>query len=365
MPWIELMARAHNFSAGPAAMPEAVLERARDELLDWQGNGASVMELSHRGSAFMAAAARIEADLRSLLAVPDEYAVLFMQGGASQHFVQVPMNLAVGGSVDFVVTGHWSEKTARESAKLCRTRIAASAADSGFRGIPAPETWQLDPQASYLHLTPNETIHGVEFHQLPETGAVPIVADMSSTLLSRPIDVGRYGLIYACAQKNFGPSGLVLIIVRRDLLARCPDTLPDVLRYDRHAEQGSLLNTPPTFAWYMAGLVFEWLLENGGLTAMAERNQAKAQTLYAAIDGSGGYYRNTVEPAARSWMNIPFQLHDPALDSHFLEQAQAAGLIGLKGHRVVGGMRASLYNAVSMTSVQTLIQFMTEFARRH
>lgn len=359
------MVRVHNFSAGPAALPESVLERARDELLDWQGNGASVMELSHRGAAFMAAAAKIEADLRGLLAVPDDYAVLFMQGGATQHFVQVPMNLAVGGSVDFVVTGHWSEKAAREAALLCRTRIAASAAEGGFRGIPARETWQIDPQASYLHLTPNETIHGVEFHQLPDVGAVPIVADMSSTLLSRPIDVSRYGLIYACAQKNIGPSGLVVIVVRRDLLARCPDSLPGVLRYDRHAEQGSLLNTPPTFAWYLAGLVFEWLHEQGGLTAIAERNQAKAQALYAAIDGSGGYYRNLIEPAARSWMNVPFQLHDPALDARFLEQAQAAGLLGLKGHRVVGGMRASLYNAVSMAAVRALIQFMAEFARRH
>lgn len=360
-----MQARVHNFSAGPAALPEAVLTRARDELLDWNGQGASVMELSHRGAAFIERAERIEHDLRRLLAIPDDYAVLFLQGGASQHFAQVPMNLAAGGSVDFVLTGHWSEKAQREAAKVCRTRVAASAADEGYRGIPARAHWQLDPDARYVHLAPNETIHGVEFHELPDTGPVPLVGDLSSTLLSRPIDVRRYGLLYACAQKNIGPSGLVVLIVRRDLLERCPDSLPDILRYDRHAEQASLLNTPPTFAWYLAGLVFEWLHEQGGLAAMAHLNQAKAQALYRAIDDSSGYYRNEVDTAARSWMNVPFQLHDPALDREFLAQANAAGLIGLKGHRIVGGMRASLYNAVPMRAVETLIDFMADFARRH
>lgn len=357
--------RAWNFSAGPAALPEAVLVRARDELLEWDGARASVMEISHRGKAFETQARRIEADLRTLLGVPDDYAVLFLQGGATQHFAQVPMNLAAGGGIDVALTGHWSEKAAQMARKVCRVRVAASAADTGFRSIPPPSQWQLDPQACYLHLAGNETIHGVEFHELPDAGEVPIVADMSSTLLSRPIDVRRYGVLYACAQKNIGPSGLVLLVIRRDLLARCPEDLPDIFRYDLHAAQGSMLNTPPTFAWYLAGLVFEWLAEQGGLAAMARMNQAKAQALYAAIDGSGGHYRNLVEPAARSWMNVPFQLHDPGLDAAFLEQASAAGLIGLKGHRAVGGMRASLYNAMPMAGVRALIDFMAGFARRH
>jgi phosphoserine aminotransferase len=359
------MSRKYNFSAGPAALPEAVLQRARDEMLDWQGVGASVMEVSHRGKAFEALAAKAEADLRELLAIPDGYAVLFLQGGATQHFAQVPMNIAQGRSADYVLTGHWGEKAAKEAGKVCPVRIAASSADSGYRDIPQRAGWQLDPDAAYVHLTPNETIHGVEFHDIPDTGGVPIVADMSSTLLSRPIDVSRFGLIYACAQKNIGPSGLVVLIVGRDLLARSPDTLPDILRYDRHAEHGSMLNTPPTFALYLAGLIFDWLKEKGGLEAMAQINRDKAAALYAAIDGSKGYYRNEVAPAARSWMNVPFQLHDAALDATFLEEAEDARLAALKGHRVVGGMRASLYNAMPTEGVEALVAFMADFARRH
>ncbi|MCK9488429.1 MAG: 3-phosphoserine/phosphohydroxythreonine transaminase [Xanthomonadales bacterium] len=360
------MSRNFNFSAGPAALPEAVLRRARAELLDWNGHGASVMEMSHRGEAFQELARRSEADLRTLLDIPDDYAVLFLQGGASQQFSQIPMNLAAGGgSADYVLTGHWGRKAADQAGRVCQVRIAASSGEDGYLSIPPPATWQLDPDAAYLHLTPNETIHGVEFHQLPDIGPVPLVADMSSTLLSRPLDVRRHGLIYACAQKNIGPSGLVLVIVRRELLARSPDTLPDIFRYDRHAAQGSMLNTPPTWSWYLAACVFQWLLEQGGLAVMATLNQAKAGHLYAAIDGSGGFYRNRVEPAARSWMNVPFQLHDDRLDSVFLAEAAAESLIGLKGHRVVGGMRASLYNAVPMAAVQALTRFMAGFMRRH
>jgi phosphoserine aminotransferase len=359
------MSRIYNFSAGPAALPEAVLQRARDEMLEWNGAGASVMEISHRGKAFETMAAQAEQDLRDLLAIPDDYAVLFLQGGATQHFAQVPMNIAHGRSGDYVLTGHWGEKARKEASKVCATRVAASAAEGGYRGIPDRTGWQLDPDAAYVHLTPNETIHGVEFHDLPDTGSVPIVADMSSTLLSRPVDVARYGIIYACAQKNMGPSGLVVLIVRRDLLTLAPASLPDILRYDKHAENGSMLNTPPTYSWYLAGLIFQWLKAEGGLPAMAAINRAKAAALYAAIDGSSGYYRNSVDAAARSWMNVPFQLHDDALDAAFLKEAEAAGLSALKGHRAVGGMRASLYNAMPMQGVQALIDFMADFARRH
>ncbi|MDZ3824079.1 MAG: 3-phosphoserine/phosphohydroxythreonine transaminase [Pseudoxanthomonas sp.] len=357
------MSRAHNFSAGPAALPEAVLERARAELLEWGGERASVMEVSHRGKAFEAMAARAEADLRSLLAVPDDHAVLFLQGGATQHFAQVPMNIAAGGRADYVLTGHWGVRAMAEAARVCTVRVAASSEAGGFRDLP--DRIDLDPGAAYVHVTPNETIHGVEFHAPPDTGGVPLVADMSSTLLSRPVDVARYGVIYACAQKNIGPSGLVVLLVRRDLLARAPDSLPDIFRYDRHAASGSLLNTPPTFAWYLAGLVFQWLHEQGGLAAMAARNQAKSARLYAAIDGSGGFYRNQVAASARSWMNVPFQLHDAALDPLFLAGAEAAGLIGLKGHRAVGGMRASLYNAMPMAGVEALVDYMAGFQRDH
>ncbi len=360
------MSRLFNFAAGPAALPLPVLERVAAEMTDWNGEGASVMELSHRGKAFEALAASIETNLRTLLAIPDDYAVLFLQGGAAQHFVQIPMNIAgPGASADYVLTGHWSERAERAAAQICATRVAATTDAAGYRGVPAADDYRFDPSAAYVHLTPNETIHGVEFHQLPDTGPVPLVADMSSTLLSRPVDVSRYGILYACAQKNIGPSGLVVLIIRRDLLARSPEALPEILRYDRHAANGSMLNTPPTFAWYVAGLVFDWIRDQGGLAAMAELNRRKSATLYDAIDASGGFYANPVEPAARSWMNVPFRLQDESLDAVFMSEAKAHGLIGLKGHRVVGGMRASLYNAMPLAGVQALIAFMADFARRH
>ena len=357
--------RAYNFSAGPAALPEPVLEQAREELLDWRGQRASVMELSHRGKAFEACAAEAEADLRELLAIPDGYKVLFLQGGATQQFALIPMNLAAGGQADYVLSGHWSEKAVAEAKQVTGVRVAGSSAGGGYTDIPDPAGWQVGADAAYLHYTPNETIHGVEFHEVPDVGGVPLVADMSSNILSRPLDVSRFGLIYAGAQKNIGPSGLCVLIVREELLARCPPSLPKILSYAAHAANGSMLNTPPTFAWYLAGLVFRWLKQQGGLAAMAGRNRAKAALLYGAIDGSGGYYRNPVAPRARSWMNVPFTLPDPALDASFLEGAGAAGLLALKGHRAVGGMRASLYNAMPLDGVQALVDYMREFARTH
>ncbi|MFN3842603.1 MAG: 3-phosphoserine/phosphohydroxythreonine transaminase [Rehaibacterium terrae] len=360
------MSRVYNFSAGPAALPEPVLRQAQAELLEWGGQGASVMELSHRGKPFIEVAARAERDLRELMGIPEDYAVLFLQGGATQQFALIPMNLAESGqTADYVLTGHWAQKAAAEGAHHVKVNIAASGEADDFTAIPPRESWRLTPGAAYLHYTPNETIHGVEFHHVPDVGDVPLVADMSSTILSRPVDVSRFGLIYAGAQKNIGPAGLTLVIVRRDLLARAGQPRAKILRYAEHAAQDSMLNTPPTFAWYLAGLVFQWLKAEGGLGAMAARNRRKAERLYAAIDGSGGYYRNPVDPACRSWMNVPFTLHDSALDAAFLAESQAAGLHGLKGHKAVGGMRASLYNAVSEEAVAALVDFMGDFARRH
>ncbi len=358
--------RAWNFSAGPAALPQAVLERAQRELMDWNGSGASVMEQSHRGKRFIAMAEQAEADLRELAAIPDDYAVLFLQGGATQHFAQIPMNLAGEGErADYIVTGHWGEKAASEAAPYVAVNIAASGKAGQYRGLPPRESWRLDPRAAYVHYTPNETIHGVEFRDVPEVGEVPLVADMSSDILSAPIDVKRFGLIYAGAQKNIGPSGLVVMIVRRDLLARPGRPMAKIFRYAEHADQHSMLNTPNTWGWYIAGLTFQWLKAQGGLAAMAARNRAKAEALYAAIDGSGGYYVNPVDPAARSRMNVPFTLRDAALDAAFLAESEAAGLLALKGHKALGGMRASLYNAVPMEAVQALVDFMADFARRH
>jgi len=358
------VSRAYNFSAGPAALPEEVLRQAQAELLEWDGARASVMEVSHRGKAFIALAEQAEQDLRELLAIPASYKVLFLQGGATQHFAQIPLNFARGASADYVLTGDWSEKAAKEARAYTQVRIAASAAATNHDRIPPRATWQLDPGAAYLHITPNETIRGVEFHDIPDAGAVPLVGDVSSTLLSRPLDVSRYALLYAGAQKNIGPSGLVVLIVREDLLERCPKDLPKILNYAEHAAQGSMLNTPNTWGWYLAGLVFKWIKAEGGVAAMAQRNRAKAELLYGYIDGSG-YYRNPVEPAARSWMNVPFTLPSDELDASFLKQAEAAGLLALKGHRLVGGMRASLYNAMPLAGVQALVEFMGDFARRH
>jgi len=355
-----------NFSAGPAALPREVLERAQREMLDWDGSGVSVMEQSHRGKRFIRMAEQAEADLRKLLAVPDDYAVLFLQGGATQHFAQIPMNLAgEGDGADYIDTGHWSSKAIAEAAPYLRVNVAASSRADGYRRLPPRESWQLDPHAAYVHYTPNETIHGLEFHEVPEVGEVPLVADLSSNILSGPLDVSRFGLIYAGAQKNIGPSGLVLMIVRRDLLQRPGRPMAKILRYAEHAASGSMLNTPNTWGWYLAGLTFQWLLAQGGLPFVAERNRNKAALLYRAIDGSGGFYRNDVDPAARSRMNVRFTLHDGALDAAFLAESEAAGLLALKGHKALGGMRASLYNAVPPEAVQALVSFMHDFAQRH
>ena len=360
------MSQVWNFSAGPAALPPPVLERAQRELLDWDGSGASVMEQSHRGKRFIAMAERVEADLRELLVIPADYAVLFLQGGATQHFAQIPMNLAnEGDSADYVVNGHWGAKAASEAAPYVRVNVAASSQADNYLRLPPRESWQLDSHAAYVHYTPNETIHGVEYHDVSAVGDVPLVADMSSNILSEPLDVSRFGLIYAGAQKNIGPSGLVLMIVRRDLLERASRPMARIFRYAEHATTASMLNTPNTWGWYLAGLTFEWLKEQGGVAAMGERNRAKAEKLYAAIDGSGGYYRNPVDPAARSRMNVPFTLHDSALDADFLKESEAAGLMALKGHKALGGMRASLYNAVPLAAVDALVAFMGDFARRH
>jgi phosphoserine aminotransferase len=356
--------RASNFSPGPAALPLEVLEQARAEMLDWNGTGMSVMEISHRGKAFMRVAAEAEADLRELLSVPSSYRVLFLQGGASAQFALVPMNLASAEStVDYVNTGHWSQKGIDEARRYCNVHVAADAGGS-YQRVPPQSELVITENAAYFHYTPNETIGGVEFGYVPETGMVPLVADMSSSILSRPIEVSRFGLIYAGAQKNIGPSGLVVVIVREDLIGRARPGTPLVFDYKIVADNHSMLNTPPTFAWYMAGLVFKWLKKNGGLAGMGERNRIKAARLYAAIEGSR-LYTNRVAKDSRSWMNVTFNLTRPDLDAVFLHEAAAAGLHGLKGHRIAGGMRASLYNAVPLEAVDALIAFMHEFERRH
>ena len=357
--------RVFNFSAGPAALPLEVLEQARDELIDWQGGGMSVMEISHRSKAFIAVAQQAEADLRELLSVPANYRVLFLQGGATGQFSAVPMNLATQESVvDYVNTGSWSKKALVDARRFCNVNVVADAADSGYNTIPAVSGWKRTPGAAYLHYTPNETIGGVEFHFVPEIGATPLVADMSSTLLSRPIEVSKFGLIYAGAQKNMGPSGLTLVIVRDDLIGHARPGTPLVFDYKGMADEGSMLNTPPTFGWYFAGLVFQWLKRQGGLAAMAELNRAKSAKLYAAIDGSA-FYRNPVAKDCRSWMNVPFTLARPELDKQFIAEARTVGLTNLEGHRSVGGMRASLYNAMPMAGVNTLVEFMQDFARKN
>lgn len=359
------MARVFNFSAGPAALPLEVLEQAQSEMIDFRGAGMSVMEMSHRGKAFVEVAEQAEADLRELLAVSDDYAVLFLQGGATQQFALIPMNLSTAGqTVDQIVTGSWSKKALQQSKALRKVNVVADGGDSNYTDVPAVADWQLTKDAAYLHYCANETIGGLEFHTPPDAGSVPLVADMSSTILSRPIDVNRYGMIYAGAQKNIGPAGLTIVIVRKDLIAEGGVELPAILRYQTQAEAGSMSNTPPTFAWYMAGLVFAWIKRNGGLSAMGERNRAKAEKLYGAIDSSA-FYANPVAVPYRSWMNIPFTLADPELDAVFLTESTAAGLTNLKGHRSVGGMRASIYNAVEPAAVDALIDFMGDFEKRH
>jgi phosphoserine aminotransferase len=354
-----------NFGSGPAMLVPSVLEKAKAELIDWHGMGMSVMEMSHRGKEFVAIADEAEADLRALLAIPSNYKVLFLQGGATAQFAAVPMNLLRGkGEADFVVTGEWSKKAYAEARKYCRPNLAASAEDRKFTYVPRQESWKLSPGAAYVHVCTNETIGGVEYHWTPDTGAVPLVSDMSSHILSRPVDVSRFGLIYAGAQKNIGPAGLVIVIVREDLIGQAlPDT-PNVLDFKLQADADSMLNTPPTFSLYLAGLTFKWLLAKGGLAAMERDNVAKASLLYDCLD-SIPFYANPVAKEDRSRMNVPFRLKDDALDARFLAEAEAAGLSQLKGHRSVGGMRASIYNAMPLEGVAALVGFLEDFARRN
>jgi phosphoserine aminotransferase len=359
------MTRPFNFSPGPAVLPEAVLRRAAAEMLDWHGTGMSVTEMSHRGKEFMSIYHATQAALRELLAIPDDYKLLFLQGGAIGQNAIVPMNLLRGKTrADYVNTGDWSKRSIAEAEHFCTVNVAATGEGNGFTAIPPQAEWRLDPGAAYVHICSNETIIGLEYHWTPETGAVPLVADMSSDILSRPIDVSRYGLIYAGAQKNIGPAGLTLVIVRDDLLGGALATTPSAFNYAVQAANDSMINTPPTFAIYLAGLVFDWLREQGGLAAMAERNRAKAALLYACLDASG-FYRTRIVPSDRSLMNVCFHLPDPALDASFLEGARAAGLLNLKGHRIVGGMRASIYNAMPDAGVRALVDYLGSFERQH
>lgn len=356
------MARVFNFNPGPAVLPDSVLERARDELMDFRGTGMSVAEMSHRGKPYLAVAQAAEARLRELAKVPDDYRVLFLQGGASLQFAAVPLNLSQAGQrAGYINTGSWSTKAIREAQAFCDVQVLASSEDTKFDRAPQQDVWAACDDAAFVHFTPNETIGGVEFHWVPEVAA-PLVADMSSNILSRPIDVSRYGVIYAGAQKNIGISGLTLVIVRDDLLGQARAATPSVMNYALQAGSESMLNTPATFAWYVAGLVFEWLHGEGGVEVIAARNRAKADKLYGAIDGSN-FYANPVRPMDRSLMNVPFTLADAGREAEFLKGAEAAGLAGLKGHRSVGGMRASIYNAMPQAGVNALIEYMREFER--
>ncbi len=356
--------RVINFSAGPAVLPEVVLQRAADEMLDWRGSGMSVMEMSHRGKEFVGIAAKAEADFRTLLAIPSHYKVLFLQGGAIAENAIVPLNLLQGRSVaDYVNTGEWSKKSLKEAKKYCTVNVAASAEDQNFTYVPARDTWRLTRDAAYVHICTNETIGGVEYQWTPETDS-PLVADMSSHLLSRVIDVAKYGVIYGGAQKNVGPAGLTLVIVREDLLDRALPITPSAFHWKAQAEADSMLNTPATYAIYVAGLVFEWLLAQGGVAAIERVNIAKAALLYDYLDATA-FYRNPVRKADRSRMNVPFKLHDESLDETFLKGAKDNGMVQLKGHRAVGGMRASIYNAMPIEGVRTLVEYMREFERRH
>ena len=359
------MARILNFSAGPAVLPEPVLQQAAAEMLDWHGSGMSVMEMSHRGKEFIAIHAQAEADLRELMAIPKNYKVLFLQGGASAQFAVVPMNLLRGKTnADYINTGQWSKKAITDAKKYCKVNVAASSEADNYTRAPKQAEWKLDPDAAYVHLTTNETIGGVEFHWVPDTGGVPIVADMSSHILSRPMDVSRYGLIYAGAQKNIGPAGVTIVIVRDDLLGQALPVTPTVFDYKVQAENDSMSNTPSTYGIYVAGLVFQWLKKQGGMTAMEQINRAKAGLLYDYLDQTE-FYQSPVAKDDRSLMNIPFTLRNADLDKVFIQETEAAGLTQLKGHRSVGGMRASIYNAMPIEGVQTLVQFMREFERKH
>jgi phosphoserine aminotransferase len=357
--------RTYNFSAGPAMLPEAVLQQARDEMLDWQGSGMCVMEMSHRGKEFISIAEQAEADLRELLNIPDHYKVLFLQGGASSQFAMVPMNLLRGKQrADYFDTGMWSKKAIEEAKRYGQVNIVTSSKAQNYSTIAPAGEWKFDPDAAYVHYTPNETIGGLEFDSIPDTHGVPLVADLSSTILSRPLDVSKFALIYAGAQKNIGPAGLTIVIVREDLLGQTVPGTPSMFDYKIHADNASMYNTPPTYAWYLAGLVFKWLKNLGGLPAMAQINRRKAEKLYAAIDDSG-YYKNPVDKKYRSWMNVPFTLPNADLDKPFLSEAKKHGLVTLAGHRSVGGMRASIYNAMPEAGVDALVAFMREFAQSH
>ena len=359
------MDRIFNFSPGPAALPSEIMHQAQDEFLNWRGTGMSVMEVSHRSPEFIDLAAESESDLRELLKISYDYKVLFLQGGATLQFCAVPMNLAAPDqTADYVITGSWGKKSKSEAERYVQVNVAADAADSNYTTVPDPATWQLKKDASYLHLTPNETIGGVEMHEIPDVTTVPIVVDMSSTILSRPVDVNRFGLIYAGAQKNVGQAGLTLVIVREDLIGNASPQTPGITDYKVMADKDSMWNTPPTFAWYMASLVFKWLKDQGGLTAVSARNDAKAAKLYAAVDESD-FYSNPVNVEYRSRMNVPFTLADARLDATFLAESREAGLLNLKGHRSVGGMRASIYNAIPEEGVDALIAFMSDFEARH
>ena len=359
------MTRVFNFSAGPAALPESVLRQAADEMLDWHGSGMSVMEMSHRGKEFIAIANEAEALLRELLAVPANYKVLFMQGGAIAENAIVPMNLLRGhASADYIDTGEWSKKSIKEAKRYGKVNVAASAADTGYTSIPPREGWKLDADAAYVHICSNETIGGVEYHFTPDTGSVPLVADMSSSILSRPVDVAKYGLIYGGAQKNIGPAGLTIVIVREDLLGQALPCTPSAFDYKTVADNESMYNTPPTYAIYIAGLVFNWLKAQGGLPAIEAHNRAKAALLYDFLDTTP-FYSAPVARDCRSLMNVPFKLHDDALDGAFLKGAEARGMVQLKGHRSVGGMRASIYNAMPMAGVQALVAYMKEFEAKN
>ncbi|WP_353349575.1 3-phosphoserine/phosphohydroxythreonine transaminase [Oceaniserpentilla sp. 4NH20-0058] len=356
------MARVYNFCAGPAALPTAVLEKASTEMLDWNGKGLSVMEMSHRSDEYVSIAEKAEADLRGLLNIPENYKVLFMQGGATAQFAMIPMNLLRGKtSADYINTGQWSEKAIKEAKRYCNVNVVANSEDNNFSYAPTQQDLKLNTDAAYVHYTPNETIGGVAFDYIPDTGDVPLVADFSSSILSEELDVSKFGLIYAGAQKNIGPAGLCIVIVREDLLGDTLPSTPTAMDYKVAADNGSMYNTPATYSWYLAGLVFDWLKQQGGVPEMAKINQRKATKLYSYIDASG-FYANPVKPANRSIMNVPFTLKNAALDKAFLAQADEQGLLNLKGHRSVGGMRASIYNAVTEQAVDALIAFMKRFA---
>lgn len=359
------MTRFANFCAGPASMPTAVLKKAQDEMLDWRGMGASVMEISHRSTDYVEIASKAEADLRKLMNIDDDYAVLFLQGGAALQFSAIPLNLLNGGTADYLNTGAWSEKAYKEAKRyesLGLGRINLVATGHGL-DVPNEDTWKLTDGATYFHYCPNETIHGVQIFEVPKVNT-PIVADMSSCILSEPIDVNDFGVIYAGAQKNIGPAGLTLVIIRKDLLGWASSWCPSIMNYKNQFSNDSMLNTPSTYAWYLSGLVFEWLLDHGGIETIAQINHAKARILYQAIDESD-FYCNAVNPKYRSIMNVPFQLADTNLDKLFLEKSKKAGLLNLKGHRVVGGMRASIYNATTLEQVNCLVDFMKDFEQKH